>query len=89
MVLIFDGLLSFFRWIWAEVGGAGGSVWRWRVETSSIIVVVSSSNRPVLRFRRSEFEIGFYIEIGILPEPSEQIIIFKINSRDSRNSDDQ
>ena len=36
-----------------------------------------------------EFEIGFYIEIGILPEPSEQIIILKRNSQDSRNSDDQ
>ena len=46
-------------------------------------------------FRRSEFEIGICIEIGILPEPSEQIIILKkilgiletpmTNDDDSRN----
>ena len=40
-------------------------------------------------FRKSEFESGICIEIRILPEHSKRIIIFKINSRDSRNSDDQ
>ena len=40
-------------------------------------------------FSKSEFEIGICYEIGILPEHSEQIVILKRNSRDSRNSDDQ
>ena len=30
VIFIFNGLLSFCPRIWAEVGGAGGSVWRWR-----------------------------------------------------------
>ena len=40
-------------------------------------------------FSKSEFEIGICIEIGILPEHSEANNFFKINLRDSRNSDDQ
>ena len=40
-------------------------------------------------FSKSEFEIGICIEIGILPEHSETNNFFKINSQDSRNSDDQ
>ena len=57
-----NGLLSFFRfrWIWAEVGSAGGSVLRRRSGVINLIIVfVSLSNcflgSVCLRFRKSEF----------------------------------
>ena len=76
-------------------------LWRWRHHGSIIVVVVASSfvfrHRSVWvrsikgslhPFSKLESEIGICIEIGILPEHSKLTIIFKINSWDSRNSDD-
>ena len=55
MILIFNGLLSFFPRIWAEVGDdAGGSVWWWRHR--SIIVVVVFRRRTVFENRNLKFE---------------------------------
>ena len=83
-------LLSFLRRIWAEVGGAGGSVWRWRHRSMvHCCCFVAELFGLLFWFRRSEFEIGICIEIGILPEHSEANNFFKINSWDSRSSDDQ
>ena len=54
-----------------------------------IMVLICLGSARCASFSKSEFEIGICIEIGILPEHSEANNIFKINSWDSRDSDDQ
>ena len=57
-------------------------------EREGIIPAEDSSFDSLWCFVLTKFE-NLKIEIGILPEPSEQIIILKRNSQDSRDSDDQ
>jgi len=99
LVIIVKGSFDFrflsffrFRWIWAEVDSAGGSVLRRRSGVINFdhcccfVVELVRRSSDLLRFENLKFERTW---IGVLPEPSEQIFFFKINSHDSRNSDDQ